>query len=198
MIAYLKGIIGVLTPTQAVLECAGVGYDVQITLPTYTQLQTHPAQEPVRLWIEEILREDAHDLYGFLTEAERTFFRKLTTVSGVGPNTARLILSACAVDELAQVIQDGNADRLKMIKGIGMKTAQRIIVDLKGKVELPIGNVAAAVGGAPAGQVAQEATQALKMLGYAEPQIRKALSSLLKGNPTLTLEELIKQALQIL
>ncbi len=194
MLAYLKGIIDRLTPTVAFVECAGVGYSVQITLPTYTQLQN--LDGVVRLWITEILREDCHDLYGFLTEEEQDFFGKLTTVSGVGPSTARLILSSYTPAELATLIEEGNVDRIKMVKGIGLKTAQRIIVDLKGKVSFePSGDVLNLSSGNERVVVA-EATSALKMLGFAEPQIKKVLVALTKENPTLSLEDLIRQALQ--
>lgn len=199
MIAYLRGTIDRLTPTNALIECAGVGYNVQITLPTYTKLQEADTQT-VRLWISEIIREDTHDLYGFWTEEEQDFFGRLTTVSGVGPSTARLILSSYTPPELAQLIEEGDVDRIKMVKGIGLKTAQRIVVDLKGKLCLS-DNTGATVSGVISltqTQEAEEASRALKMLGFGEPQIKKAITALLKNNPTLTLEELIRQALQIL
>ena len=133
MIAYIEGKIDRLSPTNALLDVGGVGYDINITLTDYTALQGKPS---ARLWITEIIREDAHFLYGFVREESRAFFEKLCSVSGVGPSTARLILSSYTPNDLASIIGNGAVDLLKNVKGIGLKTAQRIVVDLKGKIDL--------------------------------------------------------------
>ena len=131
MIAYLRGAYTELTPTAVLVECAGVGYSVAISLTTYTALS---GQKEGKILITEIIREDAHLLYGFATAAEQDLFRHLMTVSGVGPNTARIILSSYPPHELTSIITLGQIEPLKAIKGIGLKTAQRILVDLRGKL----------------------------------------------------------------
>lgn len=200
MIAYLEGKIDRLTPTNALIECSGVGYDVQITLTDYTALQGKAA---ARLWITEIIREDAHILFGFGREEARAFFEKLCSVSGVGPSTARLILSSYTPQDLAAIIQNGSVDLLKNVKGIGLKTAQRIVVDLKGKIDLATledGGGASLAGKDTVGksQVADEAQRALKMLGFPEIAVRKAVRGLLEANAALSVEEIVKQALKLL
>lgn len=200
MIAYLEGKIDRLTPTNALIECSGVGYDVQITLTDYTALQGKTA---ARLWITEIIREDAHILFGFVREEARAFFEKLCSVSGVGPSTARLILSSYTPQDLAAIIQNGSVDLLKNVKGIGLKTAQRIVVDLKGKIDLATledGGGASLAGKDTVGksQVADEAQRALKMLGFPEIAVRKAVRGLLEANAALSVEEIVKQALKLL
>lgn len=190
MIAYIEGKIDRLTPTDAIIDAFGVGYLIQISLTSYTALQ---GKERSRLWISEIIREDTHDLYGFVEETERDCFEKLISVSGVGPSTARLILSSYSPNELSGFIDSGNVERIKMIKGIGLKTAQRIIVDLKGKIEWKNEDVHQA-----SSALSEEAFMALKMLGFADPAIKKALQSLQERDPHLSVEETIKQALKIL
>ena len=154
MIAYIEGKIDRLSPTNALLDVGGVGYDINITLTDYTALQGKPS---ARLWITEIIREDAHLLYGFVREESRAFFEKLCSVSGVGPSTARLILSSYTPNDLASIIGNGAVDLLKNVKGIGLKTAQRIVVDLKGKIDLTAYDLAEGMpeGGEPS-QVAAE------------------------------------------
>ena len=132
MIDYVKGLLAELTPTYAVVEAAGVGYELNISLPTYSSLE---GKENVKLLVHEVIREDAHVLFGFLEERERAMFRLLIGVSGVGANTARVILSSIPVAELELVIMSGDHSRLKNVKGIGIKTAQRVIVDLKDKIK---------------------------------------------------------------
>ncbi|MBB6275627.1 Holliday junction branch migration protein RuvA [Porphyromonas circumdentaria] len=200
MIAYLEGKIDRLTPTNALIDCLGVGYDVQITLTDYTFLQ---GREKVRLWITEIIREDAHILFGFVREEARSFFEKLCSVSGVGPSTARLILSAYTPLDLATIIQNGSVDLLKNVKGIGLKTAQRIVVDLKGKIDLSsLGEEATSTlpqkESRVNAQVVDEAQRALKMLGFQDVSVRKVVKTLIDAEPTLSVEEIVKRALKML
>ena len=139
MIEYIKGILTDLTPTEAVLEAAGVGYGIAITLPTYSALVGSEEKE-VKLFIAEIIREDTHEVYGFATRTERQLFELLLTVSGVGASTARMIMSAFSAEELRMLIATGNAKGMAKVKGLGPKTAQRIIVDLKDKaIKLDMG-----------------------------------------------------------
>lgn len=197
MIAYIEGKIDRLSPTNALLDVGGVGYDINITLTDYTALQGKPS---ARLWITEIIREDAHLLYGFVREESRAFFEKLCSVSGVGPSTARLILSSYTPNDLASIIGNGAVDLLKNVKGIGLKTAQRIVVDLKGKIDLSAYDLAEGMpegGNAPeVAAVSDEAQRALKMLGFPDPAIRKAVRAVLDADAHLPVEEVIKQALK--
>lgn len=197
MIEYLKGPITELAPTQAVVECAGVGYACNISLYTYDKLSVgHEA----KLYISEVIREDAHLLYGFTSKQERSLYEMLNTVSGVGPNLARLILSSLAPDELVSVISTGNDKQMKSIKGIGTKTAQRIIVDLKDKIS-QIGIVAATSATSPivaANETAEEAIAALVALGYQPTAARACVNKLQASDPKITIQGLIKAGLQML
>lgn len=218
MIDYIKGILAELTPTMAVIEAAGVGYAIEITLPTYSSLVGKEADEQVqsnkelstkggelvKLFITEIIREDAHELYGFKDRIERQLFEMLMTVSGVGASTARMIMSAYTPTELRTLIATGNAKGLAQVKGLGPKTAQRIIVDLKDKVikldlganptELPMDFVDTT----PDSAIKQEAISALTMLGFAAAASGKVVDKILKAEPTLSVELVIKQALKML
>ncbi len=193
MIEHLRGQLAELTPTQAVVECCGVGYGANISLNTYSALQ---GKTECKLYISEVIREDAHVLYGFCTREERELFLLLVTVPGIGGNTARMILSSFSPDELVSVITAGNANALKAVKGIGLKTAQRVLVDLKDKVG-SLGSAASAVdlGHAVPG-VADEAVSALTMLGFAALPSKKVVSAILADSPGLHVEEIIKQALK--
>lgn len=194
MIEHLRGRIAELSPAQAVVECCGVGYGVNISLNTYTALQ---GKAECKLFVSEMIREDAHVLYGFATREERELFLLLVTVPGIGGNTARMILSSLSPDELVVVITAGNEAALKAVKGIGLKTAQRIIVDLKDKVgaigALPASHLSQANA---AGEAAEEAVTALTMLGFAAQPSRKAVSSIVAESPGLPVEAIIKQALK--
>jgi Holliday junction DNA helicase RuvA len=197
MIEYLKGTITELAPTQAVVECSGVGYACNISLYTYVKLSVgHEA----KLYISEVIREDAHLLYGFTSKQERSLYEMLNTVSGVGPNLARLILSSLAPDELVSVISTGNDKQMKSIKGIGTKTAQRIIVDLKDKIS-QIGIVAATSATSPivaANETAEEAIAALVALGYQPTAARACVNKLQASDTKITVQGLIKAGLQML
>ncbi len=199
MITYLRGRITELNPTNLVIECAGVGYYVHIPLNTYTALQNETES---KVLITQIIREDAHLLYGFATEAERELFQLFLSVSGVGPNTARVILSTYTASELKTIISLGQIEPIKAVKGIGLKTAQRIILELKGKVVLEEGEEVATANpmaqGLANSETMDEARAALKMLGFTEVNINKVLKKLLKEDPSLSVEELIRQGLKLL
>ncbi len=193
MYDYQRGEIAEIAPTYAVVDCAGVGYYVNISLNTYTAIQN---LREAKLFVYEAIREDAYTLYGFRDKEEREMFELLISVSGVGPNTARMILSSLTVDDLMSVIASGNSGMLKSVKGIGAKTAQRIIVDLKDKVA-GVGG-AAAVAETGSGEAYEEAVAALVMLGFTRAAVQKAVGKLLREQPTLKVEEIIKMALKIL
>ena len=196
MIEYIKGELIETTPTMAVIDCHGVGYAINISLNTYSAIQGKPN---VKLYIYEAIREDAHVLFGFYTKQERELFLLLISVSGIGGNTARMILSALSPAELCNVISSGNDKLLKGVKGIGLKTAQRIIVDLKDKIattggETVAGSVATL---SPAhSEVYEEAVAALTMLGFAPTPSQKVVTAILKEEPELAVEKVIKLALK--
>lgn len=193
MIEHLRGQLAELTPTQAVVECCGVGYGVNISLNTYSALQ---GRTECKLYISEVIREDAHVLYGFGTREERELFLLLVTVPGIGGNTARMILSSFSPDELVAVITAGNANALKAVKGIGLKTAQRVLVDLKDKVG-SLGAAASAVDlSHVVSDVADEAVSALTMLGFSALPSKKVVNAILSESPGLSVENIIKQALK--
>ena len=196
MIEYIKGDIVELTPTQMIIECAGIGYELNISLTTYSAFSGKPTG---KIYVYEVIREDAHLLFGFAQKAERELFLLLTSVSGVGPNTARMILASLPPAELIQVIANKNETALTSVKGIGQKTAQRILVDLKNKVKAgdSIASAGAPVTGGN-GAVAQEAVAALVMLGFQKAASQKAVSSILKSSPMLAVEQVIKSALRML
>lgn len=193
MIEFIKGDIAELTPTYAVIETPGIGYLVNITLPTFSALEHKGA---AKLLIHEVIREDTWTLYGFLEESERAMFRLLIGVSGVGANTARVILSSIPTAELQQVIIGGDTSRLKQVKGIGSKTAERVIVDLKDKIK--VGDSTLVIKPSVNSDAFEEALAALVMLGFARPQSQKVLKKLFEANPTLKVETAIKQALSML
>ena len=209
MIEYIKGQLTDLNPTYVVIEAAGVGYAINIALPTYSELVGKEGQES-RLYITEIIREDAHELFGFFTKGERELFVMLMTVSGIGANTARMIMSAYSAAEIRQIIATGNARALSQVKGLGPKTAQRIIVDLKDKVlKIDLGNEAKGerleameLLGEEASivdsAVKQEAISALVMLGFATAASSKVVDKILKAAPESSVEQVIKQALKML
>lgn len=202
MIEYIKGEITEITPTTVTLETSGgVGYLLNISLNTYTAIQ---GKGQVRLYAYEAIREDAWVLFGFATKEERELFLQLITVSGIGGNTARMILSALSPRELCDVIATGNDKLLKTVKGIGLKTAQRIIVDLKDKIKLlPSANGMVGMGGelpmggmSAANAVIEEAVSALTMLGFPVAPSQKVVMGILKEEPSASVETVIKLALK--
>lgn len=193
MIEYLNSSIGELEPTLAVMECAGVGYGVNITLMDYAKLQQ---LKQAKLYIHESIREDAHELYGFLSKQSRELFRMLIGVSGVGPNTARLILSSLSEDQLIDAIANDKPASLKSVKGIGGKTAQRIIVDLKDKIKAT--DITLISSTPIAGEAFDDATAALVMLGFNPQASRTALKKIFADDPNVTTEKAIKLALTML
>lgn len=197
MIEYIRGVIDTLTPTEAVVEASGVGYQLFITLNTYTALQ---GKREAKLLAYEVLREDAHLLYGFATREERELFTLLVGVNTIGPQTARMVLSAFTPAELVGVIQAEDVRLLKSVKGIGPKAAQRIIMDLQDKVATLQGTTLKATATTTPAQTEaiKEATGALTTLGFAPAQVQKALNEIIKNSPEATPEMLIKQALKML
>lgn len=193
MIEYISGKLAELTPTYAIIDCNGIGYMLNITLPTFTKLEN---VKDTKLLVYEAIREDAHILYGFADEHERSLFISLIGVSGVGANTARMILSSITAPELEQVIASGDHNRLKNIKGIGLKTAQRIIVDLKDKIK-PTGDTLI-LQPVMESDIFEEALAALIMLGFAKPQSQKVLKKLFEADANIKVETAIKKALTML
>lgn len=201
MIEYLHGKLAELSPATAVIDCQGVGYLAYISLNTYSVLQ---GKQECKLYIYENIREDAYTLYGFATRQERELFLLLISVSGIGGNTARTILSALSPTELISIISTENASLLKTVKGIGLKTAQRIIVDLKDKLKtdaLTVTQAGVASTGTNAlplatAQVAEEAVAALTMLGFAQSASQKVVLTILKEDPSARVEQVIKVALK--
>lgn len=198
MIEYVRGELAELTPAYAVVEAHGVGYGLSISLNTYSGIQN---KKEVKLYVVESIREDAYALFGFSTKQEREMFLLLITVSGVGANTARMILSAMSPAELCNVISSGNEKMLKTVKGIGLRTAQRIIVDLRDKIavegiidQMPAAGAAAAT--AMNNEVRDEAIGALTMLGFSPAPSAKVVSAILTDNPQLPVEQVVKLALK--
>lgn len=194
MLEYIRGTIDTLSPTQAIIDVNGLGYDLNISVNTYSAIQ---GQKEVKLLLHEVIREDTHDLYAFADETERQIFRLLIGVNGVGPNTARVILSGMTVAQLQACIMAGDHSRLKTVKGIGLKTAQRIIVDLKDKIaQSELEALVLEQGGAlPQSAAREEAQAALIMLGFNKPAVAKVLDKVFADNPSLTSEQAIKLSL---
>lgn len=197
MIEYIKGSVAELTPATAVIDCNGLGYAINISLNTYSAIQ---GKGSCKLYIYEAIREDAYILYGFAEKQERELFLLLISVSGIGGNTARMILSALSPAELVNIISTENANLLKTVKGIGLKTAQRVIVDLKDKIKT--GTIAATDGAtgllSPAmnAEVQEEAVSALTMLGFLAAPSQKVVLAILKEEPEAPVEKVIKLALK--
>ena len=198
MIEYIRGELVETTPALAVIDCNGIGYAINISLNTYSAIQGKPN---VKLYIYEAIREDAHILYGFTDKRERELFLLLISVSGIGGNTARTILSALTPNELCEVIASGNDKLLKMVKGIGGKTAQRIIVELRDKIASVGGTIEAGMTSLPladtlSNEVVDSAVAALTMLGYTAAASQKVIKAIVKENPSITIEAAIKEGLK--
>ena len=193
MLDYIKGDIADLTPTYVILEQNGLGYEINISLFSYSQLQGH---NHYKIYVHQVIREDAHLLFGFSTLDERRVFRLLISVSGVGANTARMILSSMSPSEVQQAIAEGNVNLLQSIKGIGAKSAQRIIVDLKDKVVKSVES--AQLFKTTDNTIKKEALSALEILGFTRKQAEKVVDNLLMKNTEMPVEDLIKQALKLL
>lgn len=190
MYEYIKGILTEATPTFAVVDCGGVGYYIHISINTYSRIS---AEKSVLLYIHQIVREDAHLLYGFFSKEERTVFRQLISVSGVGANTASVMLSSMTVNEIVGAIQTDNVNAIKSVKGIGLKTAQRVIIELKDKVG-STGIVGEDVFSGST--IKDEALSALVMLGFVKAQASKVLDKIIAGGGVTSVEGLIKLALK--
>lgn len=196
MIEYIKGELTEITPAMAVIECNGLGYGINVSLNTYSAIQ---GKKKVKLYIYESIREDAYILYGFATKQERELFLLLISVSGIGGNTARMILSALTPSELCNVISSGNDKLLKTVKGIGLKTAQRIIVDLKDKIsttDIGTSTTSAPISITANNEIYEEAIAALTMLGFAQAPSQKVVAAILKEEPEAAVEKVIKLALK--
>lgn len=197
MLDYIKGTVAELNPAFAVIDNHGLGYMINISLTTYDVLNRAGQGAQAQLYVHESIREDAHLLYGFASKREREAFMLLISVSGVGPNTARMVLSSMSVEEFSVAIASNNVAMFKSVKGVGAKTAQRIIVDLKDKIKQADVSLIQQTGQA-AGEVFDEALAALVMLGFSQQASQKALKSLFSKQPGLSAESAIKQALKMM
>ena len=197
MIDYISGKIAELTPTRVVLDNSGIGYAIEISLQTYAALES---QKEAKVYIYHHIQSssDVELFYGFSSKDERSIFELLISVSGVGVNTARVILSSFSADELREAILSENVAAIKSVKGIGLKTAQRMVLELKDKISKGEGGVSEVLLVSDRNAVAEEAAAALRMLGFSKPNISKAIQKIVSSNPNIKVEELIKQALQML
>ena len=194
MIDYIKGDVAELTPATVTLECGGIGYQMNISLNTYGAIQN---KATAKLYVHEAIREDAHVLFGFVDKRERELFQHLISVSGVGPGTARVILSSLSAKELENVIATENATLLQSVKGIGAKTAQRIIVDLKDKIRFTdeSGTIRLPAK-ADLSETGHAAVSALVMLGFVQTASQKVVSEIIRESPAMPVEGVIKEALK--
>ena len=192
MYEYIQGSVAELAPAYAVIDAGGVGYFLNISLQTYSEIENAAS---AKLYVHHIVREDAHLLYGFASKRERELFRLLISVSGVGGNTARMILSTYSTSELQNIIATGNAVLLKNVKGLGLKTAQKIIVELNGKM-LDLSDVESSAVVQKDNAVYDEALAALVMLGFAKTASEKTLRQILKESPSITVEDAVRDALK--
>jgi Holliday junction DNA helicase RuvA len=191
MIDYIKGTITEINPASVTLEAGGIGYFISISVNTFSKLD---GKTEFKLLIHEVIREDAHQLFGFADNIEREIFRQLISVSGIGASTARMMLSSLTPDEVEKAILDSNVNLLKSVKGIGLKTAQRVIVDLKDKVgkQSSAGEIFALADNTKR----DEALSGLVMLGFARSAVLKVLDKIVREEKNLTVEDLIKRALK--
>ncbi len=193
MFEYINGILSELNPAYAVIEAGGVGYKLEITLQTYTSVQRN-LNSVVKLYTEPIIKEDSHQLYGFAAKPERELFRALISVSGVGANTARMILSSLSPGEIQNAILNDDVSLLKSVKGIGLKTAQRLVLELKdklSKLDLQVGDISGVRS-----PIKDDALFALESLGFVRKAILKTVDKIVLQNPDISVEEVIKRALK--
>lgn len=197
MISYIKGSIADITPTQVILENNGIGYDIEISLQTYEALK---GKTDAKVYIHHYIlqREEKEMYYGFATKDERELFELIIGVSGIGVNSARMMLSSFSPDELREAIISEDVNRIKSVKGIGLKSAQRLVLELKDKVIKGEGSSTETLFKTDNGAAAEEATRALTMLGFSKPNVSKAVQSIVKKNPGATVEEIIKLGLKML
>ena len=193
MISHIQGKLVEKTPTEVVIECHGVGYEIHISLNTYSQI---PDSENVKLYTYLQVKEDSHSLFGFADKKERELFKLLISVSGIGASTARTMLSSLNPEQIIQAIASNDVATVQSIKGIGLKTAQRVILDLKDKV-LKIYAIEE-ISGISYNTNKEEALSALEVLGYIRKNAEKVVEKIIINSPTATVEELIKQALKVL
>ena len=193
MIDYIKGSVTEINPTEVILECSGIGYRILISLQTYEGLN---GKSNAKVYIHHYIREDEELYYGFSTKDERELFRLLISVSGIGASTARMMLSSLTSDEIRNAILAEDLNKIKSIKGIGTKSAQRLILELKDKVVKGAGSESSALFPTSSNPAADEATTALVMLGFTKANVNKAVSAVLKDKPDASLEDIIKLALK--
>lgn len=193
MIDYIKGKIIELTPTYTVVECCGIGYMIQISLQTFSAMEN---KSDITIYIHHYLREDDEQFYGFASKDERELFRLLIGVSGIGVATAQMMLSSMSSDEIRNAIISEDINRIKSIKGIGLKTAQRLILELKDKIVKGGGADSPVIFQSANSAIVEEATTALVLLGFTKANVNKAVSTVLKETPDATIEQIIKLALK--
>ena len=195
MIDYIKGIIVELSPAELILENNGIGYSSLISLQAFQALQD---KKEATVYIFHYLREDAELFYGFATKDERELFELLISVSGIGVNSARMMLSSLSAEEIRQAILSEDIARIKSVKGIGVKSAQRLVLELKDKIVKGEGADSTELFGGNRSEIVEEPTRALVMLGFAKPAVNKAIQAVLKANPNAKVEQIIKSALQMM
>lgn len=195
MIDYIKGTIVDLSPAELILENNGIGYRILISLQTFQALQE---KKDAKVFIFHYLREDAELYYGFATKDERELFELLISVSGIGVNSARMMLSSLSAEEIRQAILSEDIARIKSVKGIGVKSAQRLVLELKDKIVKGEGADSTELFGGNRSEIVEEAGRALVMLGFAKPAVNKAIQAVLKANPNAKVEQIIKSALQMM
>ena len=193
MYDYIKGLLVETTPTQAIVEAGGIGYKLEISLQTFTDIQN---LKEVKLYIYYYVKEDIAMWYGFASKEERYMFTLLINVNGVGPNTARMILSSLSTEELKTAIATDDVNKIKAVKGIGLKTAQKVIIELKDKISKGSDTSTLPLGSAAKSPVAEEALGALVMLGFKKPDSEKVTGDILRQNPAASVEQIIKLALK--
>lgn len=193
MIEYIKGELVDLSPTDATVECCGIGYHILISLQTFSQLEN---QKNIKVYIHHYLREDEELYYGFGTKEERELFRLLIGVSGIGAATARMMLSSMSSEEIRNAIIAEDINRIKSIKGIGLKSAQRLILELKDKIVKGEGNDSSSIFSRQNNAIIEEAVTALVLLGFTKANVNKAVAAVIKENPEANLESIIKLSLK--